>query len=140
MSVQPGDIYQRPSRDEIAARVNGVQPPAARNGDDLGDVVTRREPEPKGSAVANFAVHLSARMRALGWTEGALAANSGFSKIAVGRALNGTSVGLEVAEKLADAVGGYLAAMIGPYSCRTCAGSPPKGYACLECGAETRAA
>ena len=132
------DLYQRPSRDEIAARVRAQQPPGTANGDDdLADVVTRREPE---SAVANFAVHLSAKLRALGWDGGKLAEKSGLSQITVTRAVSGTSVSLEIAEKLAVLVGGYLATMIGPYVCGTCAGEPPKGFACLECGTEARAA
>lgn len=127
------DMYPRPDRDEIARRVRAEQPPA----DDLDDVAARREPE--RSAVANFAVHLSARLRALGWDSAALADKTGLTKVSVTRAVNGVPVGLDIAERLALAVGGYLATMIGPYMCSTCHGEPPAGYGCLECGAETRA-
>ena len=97
------------------------------------------EPEPAPDPLACFAVHLSARMRALGWDQARLQERAGISDRAAAKAINGTGCDLAVAGKLAAAVGGYLAAMIGPYSCGTCAGEPPAGFGCLECGAETRA-
>jgi hypothetical protein len=133
--VSASDIYPRPSREEIAARVAA--------GDPYDVAVTPRDPDPEPgppSAVANFAVHLSAKLRALGMDAGTLAERSGLSQITVTRAVSGTSVSLEIAEKLAVLTGGYLAAMIGPYVCGTCAGEPPAGFACLECGTEARAA
>lgn len=133
------EMYPRPSREEIAARVQS-QPAATANADDLDDVATRREPEPQGTAVANFAVHLRARMRALGWDSRTLAQKTGLTQVTVTRAAGGTATGLDIAEKLAAAVSGYLAAMIGPYLCGTCHGEPPPGFSCLECSAETRAA
>jgi hypothetical protein len=112
---------------------------AANDGDDQAGTVRHREPR-EGVALANFAVHLNARLRALGWDAAALAEKSGFSAHITGRAVNGTAVDLGTAEKIAQLVGGYLASMIGPYMCSTCTGEPPKGFACLECGTEARAA
>lgn len=133
------DLYPRPSREEIARRVAAPQPGTANDDDDPYDVpVTPREKP--GSATANFAVHLSAKMRALGLDGIALAEKSGLTKQAVSRALTGAGVSIGIAEQLAESVGGYLAHMIGPYSCGTCAGEPPKGFSCLECGSETRTA
>jgi hypothetical protein len=190
-----GDLYPRPSREEIAARVRGslpgvpeVLPVQAEPAGLVGPERTRcacshargahrpghprpcemsgcgceqfrvrtpgsvpeppavvqgtvePDPEPEqGTAVANFAVHLSAKMRALGWDSSKLAEKSGLSQITITRAHSGTSVSLEIAEKLATLTGGYLATMIGPYQCSNCHGEPPAGYGCLECGTETRA-
>jgi len=119
------DLYQRPSREEIAARVNGTLPGA-------------RKPEPQPDPLASFARHLKARMRALGWDQEQLEQRSGLSQRIAARAINGTYVDLETAGKIAAIVGSHLAAMLGPYKCGTCNGTPPPGYACLECGAEKR--
>lgn len=133
------DPYRRPDRDEIAARVLAQQPPGSRSeDDDLDDVVTRREPQ--RGPLANFATHLAAQMRALGWDQAELQKRSGLSLHILGRAMNGTAVELGTAEKLAGLVGCHLATMIGPYHCSTCHGEPPAGFSCLECGTETRAA
>lgn len=126
------DLYQRPSRDEIAARVK------AAGDDDLDDVATRTDPGP--DATRNFTMHLSACMRALGWDQKQLEERTGISAHVAGRAVNGTSVTLDLAAKLAGLVGLDLAAMISPYTCHTCAGQPPAGFGCLECGAEARTA
>jgi hypothetical protein len=111
---------------------------AANDGDDQAGTVRHREPR-EGVALANFAVHLNARMRALGWDQAALMGAAGISAHIAGRAMNGTGCDLALAGKLAELAGGYLATMIGPYLCSTCAGEPPKGFACLECGTEARA-
>lgn len=142
------DLYPRPSREEIAAKyidTLGERAAAVAQGvadDDLSDVVTRREPEPQESPdpLACFSVHLSARMRALGWDQTRLQERAGISPHAAAKAINGNGCDLAVAGKIAAVVGGHLAAMIGPYICATCAGEPPQGFGCLECGTETRAA
>jgi len=117
------------------ARVRASLPGATPGDDDLKGVVTRREPEP-GDPVTRFAVHLGARMRALGWTQHDLAERAGVAQITATKAVNGTSVTLEFAGKLATLVGSDLATMIGPYICGTCNGAPPAGFGCLECGTE----
>lgn len=126
------DLYPRPSREAIAEMVKAQLPGA----DDSPPAVTR----PEASAAANFAVHLTARLRALGWNSTRLVEKSGLSHAAVSRALNGHGASIDAAEKIAALVGGYLAAMIGPYMCATCTGEPPAGFKCLECGTEARAA
>jgi hypothetical protein len=114
--------------------------PVAEAGDDLADVVTRRGPR-EAVALANFAVHLNARMRALGWDQAKLMERADIKTPQIAaRAINGTGCDLGLAERIAAAVGGYLATMIGPYMCSTCTGEPPAGFACLECGAESRPA
>jgi hypothetical protein len=121
-------MYPRPSRETIAEQVKAQQP---------------REPEPEqGEAARNFAVHLTARMRALGLTLKDVGEKAGCGNAGIGIALGngGRCVSLDVAEKIAQAVGGYLAAMIGPYLCGTCHGEPHAGFRCLECGTEARAA
>lgn len=99
-----------------------------------------REPEPAERAVARFAVWLRARMRATGMDAPALAAKTGLNPMTVSRAANGTSVSMHIAEQLADTLGVSLAAMIGPYSCRTCNSEPPAGFRCMECGTEATGA
>lgn len=133
------DLYPRPSREAIAAQVGAQQPGTANGDDDLDDVVTRREPQASGP-LANFSVHLAARMRALGWNQADLQEHAGIGAHIAAKAINGTGCDIGVGEKIAAAVGGYFATMIGPYMCATCAGEPPKGFACLECGTEARAA
>jgi hypothetical protein len=93
-----------------------------------------------GDPLRNFAVHLAARMRALGWDQAVLQEKAGISAHVAAKAINGTGADLGLAGKIAELVGGQLAVMIGPYTCSTCDGTPPKGYRCLECGAEARAA
>lgn len=125
------DLYPRPSREAIAAQVAAQQPPDA-----------PQAALQAGSAAGNFAVHLAARMRALSLTAKEVGEKSGAGNAGVGIALGsgGRCVSLDVAEKLAAAVGGYLATMVGPYMCSTCTGEPPAGFRCLECGTEARAA
>jgi hypothetical protein len=103
-------------------------------------MTTTQHDQPPGSAAANFSVHLAARLRALGWTQAHLTDKSGLSAHVTGRALNGNGIELANAEKIAGLVGSSLPVMIGLYTCGTCTGQPPAGYACLECGTETRAA
>lgn len=91
-------------------------------------------------AISRFGRHLRGRLRALGWDAAALAERSGLSAHVTGRAVNGTSVDLATAEKIADLVGSALLAMIGPYRCGTCDGEPPAGFRCLECGTEANGA
>jgi hypothetical protein len=124
------DLYKRPDRDEIRDRVLASLPGAgkATGGNRPGDGTS--------AAVRNFAVHLSARMRALGWDQSSIQDRAGITAQTAARAINGTGVGLDLAEKIAVLVGLTLAVMIGPYTCRTCSGEPPHGFACLECGTE----
>jgi hypothetical protein len=129
------DMYTRPSRDEIAAEL-GIRPGAD---DGLDDVVTHREPEPLKPAqyLRNFAIHLNARMRALGWDQTDLQREAGIATPRVtAKAMNGTGVALDIAAGIARAVGSHLPAMLGPYVCTTCEGTPPPGYQCMECDTE----
>lgn len=128
------DLYPRPSREEIAAKYAAD--------DEIEVIVTKREPEPQESPdpLACFSVHLSARMRALGWDQTRLQERAGISPHVAAKAINGNGCDLAVAGKIAAVVGGHLATMIGAYICATCAGEPPAGFGCLECGTETRAA
>jgi hypothetical protein len=141
------DLYQRPTREEIAARVGVPETlPTPQGhycdsgncevcGDGTGD-----EPVAASNPLACFSVHLSARMRALGWDQAKLQERAGIGAHVAAKAMNGTGCDLALAGRIAALVGGYLAAMIGPYVCGTCEGEPPAGFGCLECGAETRAA
>jgi len=121
------DMYPRPSRDAIAARVVAALP-----GADAGEDAARADAGP----VRNFAIHLSARMRALGWDQASVQERAGITAQTAARAINGTGVSLELAAQLAELTGSALAVMIGPYVCRTCQGEPPAGFGCLECGTE----
>jgi hypothetical protein len=135
------DLYPRPSRDVIAAKVHGQLPGAGNAADDPDATVTRREPAHDGTDyIARFAQHMKGRMRALGWTTAVLIERSRYSQPTVNRALNGTGVALDIAAGLADAVGSSLPAMLIPYQCGTCHGEPPAGFSCLECGTERRPA
>lgn len=116
-----GDLYERPSRAEIAARVNGAAP-------------AKPSPEPQPPALTAFSKYLRARMRALGWTQEDLQGRAGLSAHIAARAINGPSCDLGTAEQLARLAGLPLAVMLGPYTCSTCAGHPPAGFSCLECG------
>jgi len=144
------DLYPRPNRGAIAARVLASMPganaeaeetpvPASHYcdsgncsvcGDGTGD-----KPETP-DVMARYATHLRARLRALGWTQGELEERAGVSAPTIARAVNGTNVSLDIAAKLASVVGSTLITMIGEYTCGTCQGSPYPGYRCLECGEE----
>lgn len=124
--------YKSPTREEIARRVNGDLPPATANGHDmLSDVVARREPQ--GEPLANFAFHLQARMRALGWDQAQLQQRADITAHLAAKAVNGTGCDLALAGKIAVLIGSDLAAMVGPYHCQTCEGKPPAGFRCMEC-------
>lgn len=127
------DLYPRPNRDEIAARVNGQLPGAASEADDLDDVVTRTD-EP--DYLASFTTHLNARMRALGWPQATLGERLSITPHKAAQAINGTGVSLQLAGEIAAVVGLTLPQMLGPYVCGTCEGAPPAGFRCLECDAE----
>lgn len=122
---------------KLRTRVTASLPDAAvrNDADDLDGVVTRK-PESPGEPLACFARHLQARMRALGWDTAALTERAGVTQITITKAVNGSSVGLELAGKLAALAGLELVQMLGPYACGTCTGTPPAGFACLECGTE----
>ena len=105
-------------------------------GDGTGDEPEQRAPD----ALACFAQHLTARMRALGWDQAQLQERAGISAHVAAKAVNGTGCDLGIAGKIAAVVGGYLATMIGPYMCGTCGGDGRPGFRCLECGTETRGA
>lgn len=122
------DRFRSPSRDEIAARVMSALPGASTG--------TEAPVAPQGSPVQNFATHLQARMRALGWDQAAIQERAGITPQTAARAINGTGVSLELAGQLAGLAGLDLAVMIGPYVCSTCHGEPRAGFACMECGTE----
>jgi hypothetical protein len=126
--------YEPPSRQRIAERVTGHLPGTGNHEDDLSDVITRREPP--GDPLANFAVHLKARMRALGWDQAQLQERAEVSAHVAAKAVNGTGCDLALAGKIAALVGSGLTAMIGPYRCQTCEGKPPAGFRCMECDKE----
>jgi len=131
------DLYQRPSRDAIAARVNGNQ----RAQEAAAAAVTERQPA--SDVVALFAVHVRARLSARGWTLSDLSGRTGDSTGNLAQAIKGSKCPLAIAGRIAGAFGVPLAEMLVPYRCRTCAGydgKPPAGCKCLECGDETRLA
>lgn len=137
MSVQPADMYRRPSRERIAEQVAATHPeqPAA----PVADAAQAAGPD---DVVAWFGAHARAGLAARGWLVRDLAERAGDTAGNVSQALNGAKCPLALAGRIAAAFGIPLAEMVVPYACRTCAGyggSPPKGTACLECGAETRA-
>lgn len=103
----------------------------AESGDDADDTAAA---EPDYAAM--FGTHLSARVRALGWTVTGLVERTGITQITVSKALNGSGASLDVAAKLARAVKLTLPEMLQPYVCGTCEGMPPQGYRCLECDTE----
>jgi hypothetical protein len=123
-TMDTDELYQPPSRDDAVARVRARLPGA------------RVAPAFDGTPVENFSAHLNARMRALGLDQAAIQEMAGITPQTAARAINGTGVGLELAGQLAGFVGLALAVMIGPYTCGTCNGEPPAGFACLECGTE----
>lgn len=127
------DLYQRPSREEIAARVGAQLPGAGRDNPD--DVVT---PAPAADAGAAFAAHASVALRRRGWTQAGLAERAGMEKSSVSKLLAGTArrTSLVTAAAIAGALGLSLDAMIRPYDCGTCHGSAPAGFTCNECGTE----
>lgn len=123
MSVQPGDIYPRPSRETIAERVNAI---------------TETAP-PEGDVLTWFSAHARAGLASRGWTISDLAKRTGDPAGNLSQAINGTKCPLAIAGRIAGGFGIPLAEMVVPYTCRTCHGKPPAGFACLECGTEARA-
>lgn len=109
------DLYQRPSREQIAARVNAAKSPGP---------------------LTCFAIHLRARMRALGWEQADLQEHAAISAHVAGRVLNGSFCDLGLAAKIAVLVGRPLTTMISAYRCGNCDGTPPPGFTCQECGTE----
>lgn len=125
----------------VQGRVERELPPGTANADDdLGDLVYRKRAQDPNDALTRFARHLRGRMRVLGWDATQLQEKSGLSARTVTRAVNGTFADIATAEKIAVLIGSDLAAMVGPYQCATCAGEPPKGFRCMECGTERTAA
>lgn len=114
------DLYQCPSREAIAREAGGQDEKAA------------AEPD----YAARLGQHLTARLRALGRDQAWLKEEAGISGHIAARALNGNGADLMGAARLAAAVGSSLPAMLVPYKCRTCQGTPPAGYRCLECREE----
>jgi len=120
------ELYQRPSRDQIAARVTGSLPGAQ----------PRPEPPKPPNYLERYGIHLRARMRALGIDQAALQERTGLSPHIAARAINATAADIGTAAAIAAAVGSDLLAMLAPYQCGTCKGSPYDGFTCNECGAE----
>lgn len=106
---------------------------AGRRADDLDDLV---RPVPAPDPLAAFALHLKARMRALGWDVPRLREELGISAHIAGKAVNGTALDLGLAARIAARVGRELPEMLGAYKCGTCNGTPPAGFTCNECGTE----
>lgn len=124
------DLYPRPSRQEIAERVKAITEPAK-----------PAAPRPDGSdVVALFGAHVRARLTVRGWSVEDLAKRTGDQAGNLSQAIRGTKCPLVIAGRIAAALGVPLAEMLVPYSCSTCTGTPPKGFRCLECGTEARAA
>ena len=133
-------MYPRPSRDEIAAHVLSQQPPGTADADDdLDGTAARRDPHPETDVVAWFSAHARIALRLRGWSKVDLARAAGSQNADVTRAVNGQACSLALAGRIAAALGRALADMVQPVGCGTCDGSPPAGFSCLECGAETRA-
>jgi hypothetical protein len=126
--------YEPPSRQRIAEHVTGQLSGTANGDDDLDGIVRRREPP--GDPLANFAIHLKARMRALGWDQAQLQKRAEVSAHVAAKAVNGTGCDLALAGKIAVLAGVDLAVMIGPYACGTCQGNGRAGFICRECGKE----
>lgn len=139
------DLYPRPDRDAIAALVaaqQGVKSPprgTANADDNLEGVVTKREQleQTESDVVAWFSVHARIALRLRGWSKLDLARAAGSQGADVTRAVNGQACSLALAGRIASALGKDLASMVQPVRCETCAGSPPAGFACLECASET---
>lgn len=135
MSVQP--MYQRPSRDEIAAQVHATLPGGVTEDRTAGDPAGTTPPKTASDPLGNFSIHLRARLRALGkdpaWLQDTLSIKS---PITITKAVNGTSVELGLAHRIAQAVSTRLTEMLMPYTCGTCEGQPPPGFTCQECGTE----
>jgi lambda repressor-like predicted transcriptional regulator len=125
--VSAADICPRPSREEIAARVSAV---TAETGP--------RQPE--SDVVAWFSAHARAQLTVRGWSLHDLSERTGDASGNITQAINGTKCPLAIAGRIAGALGVQLAEMVVPYTCRTCCGRPPAGFACLECGTEARTA
>ena len=86
------------------------------------------------------AVAFGARARALRlerpWTLDAMAARTGLTVSAICRVERGQNSTLATAEKIADAFGMPLPAMLAPDSCSNCYGAPGRGFTCQVCGAK----
>lgn len=128
------DMYTRPSRAEIAARVNGEKHETM---DDVFEEYRQPKPEPTAhKPLENFAAHVTAGLRAKGWTPQQLAEAVQCNVITVTKATNANGISMDIAAKMAAALGKTLAMAVGPYECGTCHGEPPQGFRCLECDTE----
>ena len=93
------DRFAGPSREEVAARVNGGLPGAGTAGDQalavtVTDVTVAPEPEPQARPLSNFATSLQARMRTwTSWLPG--------SRRRAGRSEHGTAIRLPAAPRSA---------------------------------------
>lgn len=127
--MSSGDMYPRPSREEIAASISaGAPAPAVPPPVDGKDVL------------ACFSANVRRHMRARGWSRAELAERCGGHAADVGKAASGSACGLALAGRIAVAFGVPFASLFQQVNCGTCQDAPPAGFRCLECGAETRAA
>lgn len=130
------DMYQRPDREAIRRQVESAQRAQGTPSAPAAGVKPQRE---ASDVLGWFSAHVRAALGARGWSLGDLSARTGDATGNLSQALNGTKCPLAIAGRIADALDIPFAEMVVPYTCRTCAGKPPKGFSCLECGTEARA-
>jgi len=147
------DLYQRPNRDRIAekyaaeAAAGAPSPAPAPPEAATAAVPLTRQPQPPepdphkqdagADVLAWFGAHVRVALRIHCWSKLDLSRAVGCNPPDVVKAASGTGCSLGLAGRIAVALGSDLAHMVQPLACPTCAGAPPAGFGCLECGTQT---
>lgn len=120
------DLYKRPDRAAIAARVHAEQAPAKPAPASTGT----------GPAIAaiRFGMRTATERRRRGWTLAQAAHAAGIGTMQLAAIERGApNVRLTAAVRTAAALAISLDTLLGP--CPQCADTPPRGFTCNTCGA-----
>ena len=87
-----------------------------------------------------FHLRVQAELRARSWSSRELSRRADCSASTFTRLRNDEGTSLEVAARIADALGIPLGDLIAPVRCEACQDAPPAGFDCQSCGAKGPAA
>jgi transcriptional regulator with XRE-family HTH domain len=102
-------------------------------------LTTDATPQPTSAGI--FAANVFQLRNARGWSQEKLGElfNPGAAKPAatVNLVEAGRQTGLDTVDRMAQVFGRTPTEMITPLPCEWCGGTPPEGYACIECDSST---
>lgn len=104
-------------------------------------MTTDTTPQDQPTSAGIFAANVFQLRSARGWSQEKLGElynpNATKPAASVGLVESGRQTGLDTVDKMAAVFGKTPQEMITPLPCEWCGGSPPEGYACLECEVTT---